>query len=218
MRARSPALNYVFAICGLLASVGDFIVTFLLGHFYPGYDFVYQSESFLGTSESPVAPYMNTWGVIFFLLLSIFAYGLHKTIFRGSRWQAVGVACIFLYGLGEGAGSGLFPYDHINGALTTSGILHSLFGGLAGFSIALAPFAGTKIFSSNLSPRMNAYSWTVFVSGLILIIVFLVSERGLISYKGFWQRIFILDYHLYLLVLAVLMTENKSRTESSPQR
>ena len=179
---------YLSPIAGLLAAGGDFLVTFILGALYPGYDFVHQSESYLGTADSPVANYMNVWGVIFCLLLMVFAYGLRKTIFINGVWQTMVVGCVLVYGLGEGAGSGLFPYNHVNGVLTLSGKLHSLFGGFAGIAIVFVPFACTKIFTKRSSPRMHAYSWFAFGSGLFLVIIFLISERGMIIYKGLWQR------------------------------
>lgn len=199
---------YLSAISCFLASGGDFIVTFTLGALYPGYNFIHQSESYLGTAESPVARYMNAWGIIFCLLLMFFAYGLRKTIFRKGVWQTIAVWCVLLYGLGEGAGSGLFPYNHVNGVLTLSGKLHSFFGGLGGIAITFIPFACSKIFSKETSPRVNAYSRFVFISGVIVVIIFLIS-REIIPYKGLWQRLFILDYHLYLSVLAVVMLKNR---------
>jgi len=209
---------YLSAIACFMAAGGDFVVTFILGAIYPGYDFVHQSESYLGTADSPVANYMNVWGVVFCLLLMVFAYGLRKTIFDSGVWPTVVVGCVLVYGLGEGAGSGLFPYNHVNGVLTLSGKLHSLFGGLAGIAIVFVPFACTKIFTKRSSPRMHAYSWFAFGSGLFLVIIFLISERGMIIYKGLWQRLFILDYHLYLSVLALVMLMNLKGAKLKPQR
>jgi hypothetical protein len=217
-RQRLIVSAHLSAIAGLLAAGGDFVVTFILGALYPGYDFVQQSESYLGTADSPVANYMNVWGIIFCLLLMVFAYGLRKTIFSNGVWQTMVVCCVLLYGLGEGAGSGLFPYNHVNGALTLSGKLHSLFGGLAGAAIVFVPFACTKIFTKDGSPRMHAYSWFVFGSGLLLVIIFLISECDIILHKGLWQRLFILDYHLYLSVLAVVMLTNLQDPKLEPQR
>ena len=209
MKSTLTESTYLSAIFCFLACGGDFVVTFTLGALYPGYSSVHQSESYLGTVDSPVARYMNFWGVIFCLLLMFFAYGLQKTIFRKGVWQTIAVWCVFLYGLGEGAGSGLFPYDHVNGILTPSGKLHSFFGGVAGIAITLLPFACSRIFSKEMSPRMHTYSRFVFVSGLIVVIVFLIS-REFLPYKGLWQRLFILDYHVYLSVLAIVMMKSVS--------
>jgi hypothetical protein len=154
--------------------------------------------------------------VAFSLLLGFFAYGLRRTIFNTGVWQSFAVLCVLFYGLGEGAGSGLFPYNHVNGVLTVSGKLHSFFGGIGGFAIVFLPFACTKIFNKNMSPRMHNYSWIVFVSGLVMAIIFLTSERNIFSYRGLWQRLFILDYHLYLAVLAVVMLKKVNGVFKTP--
>lgn len=204
--ALSPVI-VVSAVSCLIVCAGDFVVTFTLGALYPGYNFIYQSESYLGTADSPVAVYMSVWGVVFCILLIIFAWGLRKTIFSAGKWEAVVVWSIVLYGFGEGAGSGLFPYDHVNNTLSFSGEMHSFFGALGGVAIALIPFSCSKIFSKDVLPRMNAYCWFTFFSGLFFIILFLLSRQGFVPYKGLLQRIFILNYHLFLSVLAVAMVK-----------
>ncbi len=197
-------------VSGILASMGDFMVTSILGSLYPGYSFIHRPESYLGTSDSPVALYMNTWGLVFCFLLIFFAWGLRSTIFRYGRWQTLIVALVVLYGLGEGAGSGLFPYNHVNNVLTLSGKLHSVFGALGGVAIVSIPFAGIKIFSKESFPRLHAYSKLVLIAGLILTVVFLVSDRDVISYRGLWQRIYLFNYHFYLSVLAMVMLKQKT--------
>lgn len=202
--ALSPVI-VVSAVSCLIVCAGDFVVTFTLGALYPGYNFIYQSESYLGTADSPVAKYMSIWGVVFCILLIIFAWGLRKTIFSAGKWEAVVVWSIVLYGFGEGAGSGLFPYDHVNNTLSFSGELHSFFAAVGGVAIAIIPFACSKIFSKDLFPRLNDYCVSAFVGGLVLITLFLLSKYGFIPFKGLLQRVFILNYHLFLSVLAVIM-------------
>lgn len=202
--ALSPVI-VVSAVSCLIVCAGDFVVTFTLGALYPGYNFIDQSESYLGTADSPVAKYMSIWGVMFCILLIIFAWGLRKTIFSAGKWEAVVVWSIVLYGFGEGAGSGLFPYDHVNNTLSFSGELHSFFAAVGGVAIAIIPFACSKIFSKDLFPRLNDYCVSAFVGGLVLITLFLLSKYGFIPFKGLLQRVFILNYHLFLSVLAVIM-------------
>jgi hypothetical protein len=43
------------------------------------------------------------------------------------------------------------------------------------------------------------------VSAPILIIIFLFARSGLIPFKGLWQRLFLMDYYLMLMVLALDM-------------
>lgn len=205
MKVKLFSLSYLSGIAGILAAAGDFVVTGILGALYPGYDFIHQSESYLGSDQSPVALYMNVWGIVFCFLLMFFAYGLRTTILNKGMWQFIAAWCVVLYGSGEGAGSGIFPHNHVNGVLTMTGQIHDLFGAVAGVGIVILPFAGTIIFSIKKYRRMHIYSWIVFITGPILIGMFLLSKQDIIPFKGLWQRLFILDYHVYLVALAIIM-------------
>lgn len=189
--------------CCFAACVGDFLVTFILGWLYDGYSWLEQSQSFLGTGNSPVAPYMNAWGVVFSLLFVGFAYALHRTVLSKGLWPGVAVWLIVFYGLGEGIGSGLFPYNHTGGTLTLSGKLHSLFSGMGEIAIVLLPFVLRRIISRQLYPRLHAYSLFVALSGPVLIVVFLLARQGIVPLRGLWQRLFILDYYSLLVAFAL---------------
>ena len=208
MKKSDNLFTYFTATCGLLASCGDFIVTFILGALFPGYNSIHYSESYLGTSQSPVAFYMNTWGIVFFILLLIFAIGLRKFLFQQGKWQMTVVICVALYGLGEGLGSGLFPYNHINNVLTLSGKFHSFFGAVGGVALAIIPLGCYNIFRRELYSKLNRYSLIVFIAGIILVIPFLLSESGIISYRGLLQRVYILNYHVFFSVIALVMIRN----------
>lgn len=193
------------AVCGWLACVGDFVITFFLESLYPGYNFIYQTESYLGTSDSPVASYMNVWGVTFFILVSIFAAGFSLAFLRQEKWAKTISLLIFLYGLGEGAGSGIFPFDHVNGKLTFSGLVHSVFSAAGVLSMVLVPVVALKLFPKRAFPRLNFYAMFTSFAGVFFILLFLASKLDMISYRGLWQRSFILVYHIFLTVLAVQM-------------
>jgi hypothetical protein len=208
MKKSDDLFTYITAACGLLASCGDFIVTFILGALFPGYNSIHHSESYLGTSQSPVAFYMNAWGIVFFVLFLIYSIGLRKFLFIQGKWQLTVVICVALYGLGEGLGSGLFPYNHVNKVLTLSGELHSFFGAMGGIALAIIPLGCYKIFHRESYLKLNRYSLIVFIAGIILVIPFLLSESGIISYRGLLQRVYILNYHAFFSVIALVMIRN----------
>lgn len=196
---------WIGAFSCFLVCLGDFAITFFLGFLYPGYDFLNQSESYLGSSNSPVALYMTIWGVCFSLLFIAFAYGLKKSIFHEGRWQTIAIWSIVVYGLGEGLGSGLFPYDHIGDELSFSGQLHSLFSGIGEAGLILLPFVIMKIFPKDLFPRLNRFALFVGCSGIAFTIIFLLAKPISLPYRGLWQRIYLLDYYSLLVVLAMDM-------------
>lgn len=205
MKAYSSRYVILTAICCFVACAGDFAVTVIIGLIYKNYDALNQSESFLGTSKSPVALYMNTWGVIFSILFVLYAYGLQRTIFNKGFWQHVSVWLIIMYGLGEGIGSALFPYEHTGDGLALTGKLHLLFSTIGVVAIAVNSFVLLKIFAKEDYPALNAYTRLVAFSGLMFIILFLLAKMNVIPLRGLWQRLFIADYYSLLIVVAVEM-------------
>lgn len=201
----------IAAISCFVACVGDFAVTLIIGFIFKGYDFLNQSESYLGRSGSPVAAYMRAWGVIFSLLFIIYAWTLRKTILSKGAWQLAAVWLIIIYGLGEGMGSGLFPYNHIGNELSLSGKLHNLFSGIGVTALLLLPVALWRVFPKRTFPKMNAYIHFVGWSGLLLIFVFMLSRLDILPLKGLWQRLFILDYYSLMMAIAIDMLVTHSR-------
>jgi hypothetical protein len=191
------------ASCCFIACIGDFVVTFLIGSLYRDYNFLTQSESYLGNSKSPFAVYMSTWGIIFSLLFILYAYALKKTIFANGLWQLIAVWLVVIYGLGEGFGSGLFPYDYIGNELTLSAKLHSTFSIIGDAALFFLPYVFLRIYPRRFYPRIHAYAWFVGISGPLFIIFFNLAGQNIIPFKGLWQRIYLLDY--YSLIIAVTL-------------
>jgi len=209
MNVTQSTYSKIASITCFVACAGDFAVTFIIGFMHKGYNFLTQSESFLGTEDSPVAKYMNAWEIIFTLLFLACAYSLFKAGFSKSRWQLTVVWLIVVYGLGEGLGSGLFPYNHIGNELTLSGKLHSLFSGIGVAALVATPFILLKTFPRKDFPKLNRFFLFVAISGPILVIIFLFSRQDLFPLRGLWQRLFLLDYYLMLMVLSLQATNTK---------
>lgn len=214
MKNKSSTFILLAAVCCFIACMGDFAVTALIGYNYKEYNFLTQSQSYLGTANSPVAIYMNAWGVIFSILFLIYAYALRKTIFTKGRWQHIAVWLIAVFGFGEGAGSGLFPNNYNGNELSLSGKLHSIFSAIGDFAIVLLPFVLSKIFPKKVYPKLNAYIWFVGITAPILIIIFLFAKLNIVPQKGLWQRLFLLDYYLLLIVIAIDMLTTHFRTKA----
>jgi hypothetical protein len=209
-----PAFLYskiAFVTC-FIACAGDFAVTFIIGFMHKNYNFLNQSESYLGTDDSPVAWYMNTWGVLFSFLFVTCAYSFYKSFSLKNKWVVIAAFLIAVYGLGEGVGSGLFPYNHVGGELTLTGKLHSLFSGIGVTALNILPFILMKLFNKLKFPQLNLYFLFVGISGLFLVMMFLLAKEQLVPLKGLWQRLFILDYYIMLIVL---MTRVKPVAENS---
>lgn len=200
----------IASIAGLVAAGGDFLVTYVLGFFYPNYDHFKLVMSELGTSQSPVAMWMNLWWIIFGILFIIFAIGFKKAFLPEKKSVVIVTSLIFLFGVGAGIGAGLFPMEPGGTETTITGKLHGICAGIGFMAIMFVPLVSLAIFSRKHSPKLYWLSIGVFVLGLLSFILFVVSEdasfiEGVLLYTGFWQRVFLLNHYVYLGVISVLM-------------
>jgi len=208
----------VAAVAGLLAFVGDFLVTIALGFFHPGYNHLELVMSELGTAQSPVAVPMGLWWVVFGFLFLTFAAGFAAAFASGGRWVLIVALLIALFGLGAGVGAGMFPMDAAGLEPTRAGELHDLFAGIGFSAIALVPLVSSlALFPRRRAPKMYWVSMGAFVLGLIFFALFVISEdlpsaKGLLSYTGLWQRLFLLDHYAYLGVIAAMMVRSAQRS------
>lgn len=198
------------AIAGLVAFAGDFLVTIVLGFSYPHYNHLQLVMSELGTSQSPVAFWVGLWWVVFGILFVAFAVGFAAVFAPGSRWGLVAASLIALFGLGAGVAAGVFPTDPASEETTVAGGLHDALAGMGFCAIALVPLASLAVFRRKGIPAMTWFSIGAFVLGLVVFVLFIISEdapssAGILSYVGLWQRLFLLIHYTYLGVTAVRM-------------
>jgi hypothetical protein len=200
----------IAAMAGLVAFVGDFLVTIVLGFFYPNYNHLEMVQSELGTFQSPVAFWIGLWWVIFGILLIALAIGFGATFASGKRTVLIVALLIGLFGLGAGVGAGLFPMDPAGAETSLAGELHDIFAGI-GFSVlALVPLVSLAVFPRKRVPGMYWLSIGAFVLGVVSLVLFVISEdaispAGIFVYAGLWQRLFLLIHYTYLGVIAGLM-------------
>lgn len=198
------------SIACFIACIGDFWVTFTLGEYKPGYSHLIHTMSMLGVSSSPVSDIISAWWILLGFLIILFALGFARA-FKYKSWEVkVSTWLLILYGLGEGLGSGLFKADRLKDSLTLAGNVHEVMGAIGTISILLLPLLMTRIIPRSVNPAFPAFSGVVFIVGLVMLIMFMFrfssyQIEGLFIYKGLWQRLFVLDYYIYLITIAVIM-------------
>jgi hypothetical protein len=194
--------------------IGDFLSLFILGPEYPGYNQLHDTMSSLGASVSPVSMVISAWWVILGILMIIFAFGFRAAYPHDNKYVKIVFWLLILYGLGEGLGSGLFKADTVSGSYTLSFIIHDILGGAGVVAILILPLIIQKIkpfFSSRCFIR---YSYITLILGSMFLVLFTFrftgNENNILSeYKGLWQRLFVADYYLFLLVIAFVMTKKQ---------
>lgn len=197
-------------VCCLLAGLGQFATDYWLVRHYPGYRWMAESVSYLGQVDSPVKREVAIWGVVFAVLMAMFGWGFYRAFAGEGRWATFATGMILLYALGEGAGSGLLPVDPGRGLNAPSHLLHNLFSICGDAGLMILPLILLKVFPRNNHPAFFRWSWFTTVCGLSLAVLFALTktfpqESGILYYRGVWQRLYILIYHLYLIAVAFRM-------------
>lgn len=202
------------SIACFIACIGDFWVTFTLGEYKPGYSHLLHTMSMLGVSSSPVSAIISAWWILLGLLMIFFAIGFAQA-FVYRQWEVkISTWLIILYGLGEGLGSGLFKADRVNNSLTLAGNIHEVMGAVGTIALLTLPLLMIRIIPRSSNPGFHTLSWIVFITGFSMLLMFLFRFssfhlEGLLIYKGLWQRLFVLDYYIYLIVIAVIMIKKQ---------
>jgi len=180
---------------------------------FPGYNWKTQSLSYLGQSGSPIEYWVTLWGILFSVLISLFAFAFYRH-YSFSKWAKIAALSLLIYGLGEGIGSGCFPIDPPGTILTLNGRLHNILGGIGDTGIVLLPFLLMLLFLRNENRRLSNYLWTVVGIGITMAVLFLIAkyfhpDNFILAYKGIWQRIYTLNYDVMLLVISFKMLWEK---------
>jgi hypothetical membrane protein len=206
------------AVALFVACAVDFLSMFILGSKCPGYSQISDPISYLGASTSPVSGLFSFIWIILGLLIMVFALGLRAACSPADRYVKIVFWLLILYGLGEGLGSGLFKTDFVNHSLSASFIIHDILGGIGIFALLTLMIIVPKIEGFSGSRSFLVFSKIVFFIGILLLLLF--SQRflrkwnsisaGIAEYTGFWQRLLLLDFYIYLIVIAVRTLKRRS--------
>jgi hypothetical protein len=207
---RSASYIIISAVAGIVACLGGFSAIYILGAHYPDYSQMKSTISALGASVSPVSDEISACWIIAGALIIFFGTGFYKAFTWKGKYAKIAAWLIILYGFGDEIGSGAFKADHIANGLTASLIFHNSIGGIGVVSILLLPLIMQKVITKDELPFFFTLSKIVFITGIVTVFLFLfrysVNENNFFAiYKGLWQRLFLLNTYIYLIVIAVVM-------------
>jgi len=193
----------------IAACLGDIIFLTIASRYYPGYSQMKDTISHLGSSSSPISTLVSVWSVILGIVFILFGIGFKKTFENQSKIEEKVAWLIIVYGVGEGIISGIFKVDQISEMLSTTGIIHELFSAIGVVSILILPLFAPRVLKSGVS-SFPIISKVVFALGIISLLLFLFRFSSFkasfpFTFKGLWQRLFLLDIYIYLSIIAFII-------------
>lgn len=196
----------ITALAGITGCLVDLGGTIILGNRIDGFQHLKQAISQLGIQSSPVAKEIALCWIGMGVLLIIFAVGFRYVYENSKKLAGIASVLVILYAIGEGLASGIFPADKAGEVQTWTGLVHDGIGGIGVMAIMVFPLVMRKVI-----PDLVNVSIIVFLIGAAGVMLFFIGrmvvapDNFLAVYKGSWQRLYVLDYYGYIMIIAVKM-------------
>jgi hypothetical protein len=199
----------------IIACLGDMILVNIFSRYYPEFNPVKQPTSALGALGSPVAHVVSAWWILAGFIFLFFAIAYYRSEEFQTKAHHLTSWLFGLYAVGEEMGSGIFPGNRILGHLTTIGIVHNVIGGIGTGALLISPFIVLKKYRKKEDFLLSRYLLFVGITGVLIFIAFTISHfnwpgmKWLYLRHGLIQRIFITDYYLFMIVIALKLYYDK---------
>ncbi len=187
----------------------DIIIIFVLGELLPHYNLFLQTASELGATGSSYSTVISVWWLVYGFLIVAFSYGLNRGLNKlGGLWW-VGPVLISTFGVFDGIGSGVFQCDPGCMGKTLIGKLHLAVSAIGTSALLPAPFfIWLRMRHDERWRGYGAFTMTVQGVAIVISILFICIEiqrfSGILGIKvGLLQRIFLIIYYIWIIVLAV---------------
>lgn len=187
----------------------EFLIPWLLKHFYKGYDSKRMLLSILGCFESPVHSIYNIWLIWIGIFFSFTALVNYKRISEISNVYAIALfLSILAYAVGAGFLSGMFHMSMPEDVVTTSSKIHNT-GAMIGF--AAFPF-------SSLISGIVAFGQSALIFGSVCVMAFVAAgiffimliiggstkfKDTIFAYEGLWERSALLCMYIPFIYVGI---------------
>lgn len=199
----------LFNILLLITIIGEFMLPWILKHFYKGYNSKTMVMSVLGSPESPVRKIYNIWLVWLGAFLLVASFLFYKDVNAISSVLAVlTVISIATFAVGAGILSGLFSVNESKDKVTFASKIHgagSAFGFMALMFFPLlqgiSAFKGSDVIK-------GIFCILAFVLAVMFFSFFIMGDKEkfkgtIFTYEGLWERLSLLFMYMPFLYCAI---------------
>ena len=178
----------------LLTIIGEFLLPWILGRYYAGYNGKTMVMSVLGSPQSPVQFIYNIWLIWLggFLTFTAVVYFLEKRaeshILSLSMLLSIGS-----FAVGAGLISGIFSVNESKDIVTVASRIHGTSAAIGFMALLFFPLLDGIFSLKQKETGFGAVSIISFVSALIFFICFGMGDKvrfqnTALRYEGLWER------------------------------
>lgn len=201
--------SLVFSVILLTTILGEFVLPWILKHFYKGYNSKTMVMSVLGSPESPVRIIYNIWLVwlgAFLLVTSILLFEVINAV--SSILAILTLISISAFAIGAGILSGLFSVNESKEKVTAASKIHGAGSALGFMALLFFPLLwGIFSFGSG-DIIQGVVCVTSFALAVLFFVFFIMGDKEkfketAFSYAGLWERLSLFFMYVPFLYIAI---------------
>lgn len=201
--------NSIFNILMLITIGGEFILPWILKHFYKGYDSKRMVMSVLGSPESPVRKIYNIWLVWLGSFLCVTAVVLFLSIRNISLILSILIfSSVIIFAVGAGILSGIFSVNESKNNITLSSKIHGFSSAVGFMALLFFPLLSSITAFKSDNQLQGIICISAFLLSLLFFIFFIMGDKeqfknSIFSYEGLWERLTLFFMYFPLICMAV---------------
>lgn len=201
----------IFNIILLCTLIGEFVLPWILKHFYQGYDSKKMVMSALGSPESPVRKVYNVWLVWLGVFLLVTSFAIFPEIKKISVVLAVlSFLSIAVFAVGAGILAGIFSVNESKEVVTTASKVHGA-GSAIGFMLLLFyPLISSIVAFKSNDIFQGIICVAAFALALLFFVFFIMGDKEelkdtIFAYEGLWERLTLFFMYVPFLYRAIVV-------------
>ena len=199
----------IFNILLLITIIGEFLLPWILKHFYKDYNSKTMVMSVLGSPESPVRKIYNIWLVWLGVFLLITSFLFFKEINTISSILAVlTFVSIATFAVGAGILSGLFSVNESKEKVTFASKIHGAGSAIGFMTLMFFPLLQSISAFKNNDVIQGIICVIAFVAAVLFFTFFIMGDKEkfketIFSYEGLWERLSLFFMYVPFLYCAI---------------
>ena len=201
--------GFIFNTLLLITILGEFVLPWILKHFYKEYNSKTMVMSVLGSPESPVRWIYNAWLVwLGAFLLFASAIIFKKIITVSSVLAVLTFISISAFAVGAGILSGLFSVNESKEKVTISSKIHGAGSAIGFMTLLFFPLLQCILAVKTNDIIQGTVCMIAFVLAMLFFAFFIMGDKDnfketIFSYEGLWERLSLFFMYVPFLYIAI---------------
>ena len=201
--------NKIFNSLLLITVLGEFLLPWILKHFYKEYNSKTTVMSALGSPESPVRKIYNIWLIWLGVFLLFTSFVLFQAVKEISTLLAVLIfISIAVFAVGAGILAGIFSVNESKAVVTVASKIHGAGSAIGFMALMFFPLLNSIAAFKNNDILQGTICILAFVFAVLFFAFFVMGDKEkfkntIFSYEGLWERLTLFCMYIPFIYMAI---------------